>query len=158
MAARTTWISCCRVRVGPRRAYIWHDDNRQHQALLATGSVRIQNVLTETGHYVFVSDASTQNRIDNIVESAGGSLEQRLRSAIEAANNENIGQVFQLSINSLAGDFIQIVLSVYETGSSDRIFMRDAAVDSSEALQVLEAFDQLGRDYTAWSQSRAGSR
>jgi hypothetical protein len=137
---------------GPERAYVWFDADDGHGGLMATGSVRIQTVLTGTGRYAFVADTATRERIQTIVETGGGSVEDRLRSAIEAANQENIRKVFQLSVNPVAGDHVQLVLAVYTTGSSDRIFLRDAAVDSSDALQVLEAFDQLAQAFVEWDE------
>ncbi|MBN1945914.1 MAG: hypothetical protein JW797_09565 [Bradymonadales bacterium] len=139
------------AQTGPQRAHIWYDEGSRYRDLLATGAVRIQTVLTETGQHAFVADPATRERINAMVAMGGGSPEDRLRSALQAANQENIRKVFQLSVNPVAGNHIQIVLSVYETASSDRVFLRDAAVDSTDALQVLDAFDGLGRAYLSWS-------
>lgn len=140
------------VATGPARSYVWYDTDSEHADLLETGSIRLQTVLTRTGDYVFVSDTTTRERIERIVEEGGGSVEERLRNAVEAANQENIRKVYQLSINPIAGNHVQLVLAVYATGSTDRVFLSNFAVDLTQAMELLEGFDELGQAYLEWAE------
>jgi hypothetical protein len=135
---------------GPERVFVWYNEDNRHAQLLAAGSARLQTVLTETGRFAFVVDQDTRRRIDRIVELGGGSADERLQRAIEAANQENIRRVFELTATPVVGEHVQFVLSVHDTRSGDRVFTRDTACDASDGLAVLDVFDQLARDFLEW--------
>src|SRR5690606_39356168 len=98
----------------------------------------------------FVSDDNTRNRINEIVEKGGGSVEERRGRAIEAARQENISSIFQLSVTPISGTQVQLVLSVYDTVSGDRVFLKDAPADTADAFQALAVFDELANAYLDW--------
>jgi hypothetical protein len=112
--------------------------------------VRVESVLTASGRYTFVSDTNTRSRIQEVVNVGGGSTDDRLRRAVDAANGESVARVFQLSANSLSGDELQLVLAAYETGAGDRVFQRDLTVRAEQASSVVEGFENLTQAYVDW--------
>ena len=132
------------------RIYIRVDGATKYQGLLEAGTTRVQSVLTGTRRYQFVSDSETKERIEEIVEKGGGNIEERQKSAVEAARQENISKVIQLSVQPIMGSQVQLVLTVHNTVSGDRVFLKDAPADTEDAFQALQVFDELAQAFLDW--------
>lgn len=142
----------------PDRAWVWHLREGPHADLLAAAAARVQTVLTGAGAYVFVSDPATRQRIQRAVDLGGGSAEERFRIALDAAAGEAVERVFQLEINAMPGDELQLVLAAYETGAADRVFLADTTVPSGRSADVLDGFGRLAQSYLQWLEGGAPRR
>ncbi|OIP41823.1 MAG: hypothetical protein AUK47_05570 [Deltaproteobacteria bacterium CG2_30_63_29] len=133
------------------RAYVRYDSTtKDYQNLLEAGATRMQSTLTSTRRYQFVSDDTTRTRIEELVEKGGGSPEDRRKKAVEAARQENISWVFNLSIKPVYESQVLLVLTVHDTVSGDQVFTKDAQADLTDAFKALDGFDGLGMAYLEW--------
>ena len=152
----TTPIATDRARISliaandSDRIYIRAEGPEEYAGLLEAGATRVQSVLTETRRYQFVSDSETKARIEKIVEKGGGNIEERQKSAVEAARQENISKVIQLSVTPIMDSQVQLVLTVHNTVSGDRIYIKDAPADTADVFKALQVFDELAQAFLKW--------
>lgn len=139
----------------PIRAYTWGVSETGSDPTSASGMVRLETILTESGRYAFVSDTSTREHLDQIVDLGGGSLEERLTDAVVAANQENIAVVFRVEVLVLDEASTQVILRCYDTTNGDRVFQRDITIGQHQPRFVLAAIEQLARGYLEWEQSQS---
>lgn len=138
----------------PIRAYTWVASGTTPDPTSESGVIRLETALTEGGRYVFVSDFSTREHLDQIVELGGGSLEERLTDAVVAANQDNIELVFRVEVRPIDETSTQVILTCYDTTSGDRVFQRDVTIGEPQPRFVLAAIEQLARAYLTWEQSQ----